>query len=408
MPLPHAMLSYPRAAWQDQDGMITALGLFLLTVLTVLGTTAIMVTSTDMLVGTNYKTSEQAFYAAEAGAEESRGRLRANAGANLINDAHTTAWQWTAYIGTTARATGKGFDSGQSMHLRTESLQSAMSYVVAIRHKSDDAGNVFYWGDAGGTGISTRNLTTGTNIYLATSYGLSARSTRTVEVEMARLPPITVPAGLYTEAPTTIQGSSTNINGNDSCGADNKPGIAITLGPGSVTINGSPSITGTGSTPSITYNTTGLHVQATVDELKSWANYSYNVTSESNSGMHWGTPTQGAEQEDPSSCSETNIVRYDTNGTYISLTGGSSGCGILLVEGNLNLHGGFTWYGPILATGSVTFTGGGNKQVTGAILAGGSVDADVVGGNSNIIFCSVAINNQTQNRPLKVLSWHES
>ncbi len=70
------------------------------------------------------------------------------------------------------------------------------------------------------------------------------------------------------------------------------------------------------------------------------------------------------------------------------------------------MHGGFSWYGPILITGSLTYSGGGNKQVTGAVLSGGSVDANVAGGNSNIVFCSAAVNT-SQFLPLRVLSWRE-
>ena len=99
------------------------------------------------------------------------------------------------------------------------------------------------------------------------------------------------------------------------------------------------------------------------------------------------------------------MVYYQTQDTYVSLTGGGSGCGTLLVEGDLNIHGGFTWYGPILVTGSVTMTGGGNKNVTGAILAGSSADADLVGGNASIVYCSQAITNQTLSQPLMILTW---
>ena len=91
----------------------------------------------------------------------------------------------------------------------------------------------------------------------------------------------------------------------------------------------------------------------------------------------------------------------------IKLAGGTSGCGILLVEGDLNLDGGFSWYGPVIVTGSVTYAGGGNKHLTGAILAGGSVNGDLLGGNANLVYCSTAISDQTQNLPLQILSWKE-
>src|SRR5882724_7902232 len=86
----------------NENGMVTAVALLLMAVLTLLGTAAVVVTSTDILIGGNYKVSEQAFYAAEAGVEEARARLRSTA-ANPINDPYQNqstadAIQWRAYI----------------------------------------------------------------------------------------------------------------------------------------------------------------------------------------------------------------------------------------------------------------------------------------------------------------------
>jgi Tfp pilus assembly protein PilX len=89
--------------------MVTAVGLLMVAVLTLLGTTTAIVTSTDLLIGGNYKVSEGAFYAAEAGLEEARGRLRASAGTNMIADTLPTSSQWRAYIGTQTMAQAKGY-----------------------------------------------------------------------------------------------------------------------------------------------------------------------------------------------------------------------------------------------------------------------------------------------------------
>ena len=77
------------------------------------------------------------------------------------------------------------------------------------------------------------------------------------------------------------------------------------------------------------------------------------------------------------------------------------------MEGDLHVHGGFQWYGVILVTGTITFTGGGGKNVTGGVLAGAEVSADLVGGDANIVYCGQAIDNQTNHRPLLVLRWVE-
>jgi Tfp pilus assembly protein PilX len=397
-----------RFTHRSESGMVTAVSLLVLAALTLLGTTAMLVTSTDILIGGNYKVSEMAFYAAEAGVEEARARLRSTAGANQIIDASPTSTQWRAYIGTLAMAQKLGFDSGQATHSRTNSLQSAMTYVVEIKHKTNAAGNIMYWGDDNDDGTATRNTTTGNNIYLVTSSGYTGNSFRTVETEVTKVAPIPVPSPLYVKADSTIRGSSTHIIGEDKCGSANKHGVTTTKNPGSVTIDGNPSITGaSGTDPDILYNSPNLDIAGMVNSLKTQANFSYNVSSDTQTGMDWGTPTPGATQQDPSTCSVHNIVHYNTNGTYIKLAGGSSGCGILLVEGNLEVNGGFSWTGIILVTGSVTYSGGGDKQVTGGILSGGTVDADLVSGNANIVYCSSAVKSQTDSFPLRNLSWRD-
>ena len=166
-------------------------------------------------------------------------------------------------------------------------------------------------------------------------------------------------------------------------------------------------------TPDIVYSGADLDVQAMVDGIKKFSDFAYTVDADTHTGSQtpgpgdgWGTPTPGVDLEHASSCSEYNIVHYDTDDTHIRLSGGVSGCGILLIEGDAIIHGNFDWYGPIIVTGSITYSGGGTKQISGAVLSGGSVDADVVGGNTNVVFCSAAVNT-SQFLPLRVLSWRE-
>jgi hypothetical protein len=64
----HRLLYRPDASHNEQ-GMTLVLALVLLSVLTVVGTTAVTMTSTDLLVGGNYKASQLAFYNAEAGVQ---------------------------------------------------------------------------------------------------------------------------------------------------------------------------------------------------------------------------------------------------------------------------------------------------------------------------------------------------
>jgi hypothetical protein len=150
-----------------------------------------------------------------------------------------------------------------------------------------------------------------------------------------------------------------------------------------------------------------MDIQSIVNSWRDAANYQYSVSGDTHTGMAWGTPTMGATLQNPSSCSTTNVVYYNTNGTDIKLAGGTSGCGILLVDGDLEVNGGFTWHGMVIVSGSIRYLGGGDKNITGAVLAGGSMDADLVGGNANIVYCSSAINNQSYYQALRKLSWAE-
>jgi hypothetical protein len=393
---------------QNERGIVTGVALLWLAALALLGTTAAVVTSTDLLIGGNYKLSEQAFYAAEAGVEEARARLRGSAAAK-INDAAPSSTAWKAYIGTLAMAQAKGFNSGSSSHSRVDSLQTDMNYIVEIRHKVavDDPTKVMYW-----DGTLKRNTSTGANIYLVTSTGYTGNSSRTVEAEVTRASPLTVPGPLYVEASANIQGASTVIigadptTGKEPCGGPSVAAITTTNAASSVQIHQNATVTGS---PLVKEYGLDLDIEAMVKSLKQQANISYNVTSATHTGMNWGTPDTSFGDTKPSTCSVHNIVYYNTNGTDIKLAGGTSGCGILLVDGDLDVNGGFAWHGVVVVTGSLKYTGGGNKQVTGGMLAGEDADADVeVGGNASIVYCSSAVSSQTANLPLRVLSWRDN
>lgn len=402
----------------NQNGAVLVTAILIMSVLVLLGATAVMTTSTDLKIAGHFKTGEQAFYTAEAGIEEARARLRANA-ASAIQDLTPTDTEWARYIGTVTKSQGKGYNSGNPKHMVVPSLQSALDYTCKIVHETNSAGQILYWGDANGDGLYERT-TSPTNptglanqvIYIVTCYGVAAGSNRTVEAKMSRLPPITAPAALYVEAPTKVQGTSTNVIGVDQCGGASLPGVVTTLAAGTVEKIGNPVVCGStypcaAGAWDVVGGGTDMDIQSVVDSWKTAADYSYSVNSPTLTGMNWGTPTPGATQQNPSSCSQSNIVYFDTNGTDVMLAGGSMGCGILLVDGDLWVSGSFLWHGLVIVTGSVTYTGGGDKNITGAVLTGGSMEADLIAGNANIVYCSTAISNQSYNQALRKLSWAE-
>lgn len=393
----------------NEKGAVFITGLLIVLVLTVLGTAAMMSTATELKIASNDRSSKRAFYLAEAGLEDARSRLQLGASASPISDNHPTNTAWEAFVGSLEKSVWKGYQSENSNHARYTRLDSSLDYIVTITHKVDGSGNILYWGDSNTDGHFEENTATGRNIYVITSEGYTKDGAdKPVQIEATRVPPITAPAALYTKANTTIQGTSTYVlgadaYGNDPCGGAGVPGI-ITMAE--VNQNGNPTIQG--SPASIEdHSGKNIDIQGMINQFKGAANYSYNVFGQTLTGMNWGSPTPGATLQDPTSCSEHNIVYFNTNGTYVTLRGGGSGCGLLLVEGDLHVEGGFQWYGAVLATGTITFTGGGGKNVTGAVLAGHDVSADLLGGDANLIYCGAAVDNQTNHRPLLVLRWVE-
>jgi len=59
----------------------------------------------------------------------------------------------------------------------------------------------------------------------------------------------------------------------------------------------------------------------------------------------------------------------------VSIRSSGSGAGLLVVDGNLDISGGFTWHGLIIVRGAIVFRGGGsNDRIVGAIVTGHSPD----------------------------------
>jgi Tfp pilus assembly protein PilX len=387
-----------------ERGAVLITGLLLILVLTILSMGAMMTTAVELKIARNDRSAKQVFYIAEAGLEDVRSRLQMGASASPINDSVPSNPSWTAFVGTMEKCTENGYESSNIDHSQYVQLDPSLNYVVKVMHKLDASGIPLKWGDSNFDGRPEENTTVGESIYVITSEGYDSSGTsRPLKTEAARVPPITTPAALYTKAHTTIQGTSTNVLGMDHCGSSDVPGV-VTMD--SINLNGNPTITGSPS-PMVEHSTMNVDVEYLVNQFKSRANHQYNVNSATLTGMTWGTPTPGATQQDALSCSSRNVVHFNTNGTYVKLSGGTQGCGILLVEGDLDVNGGFEWYGVVLVTGSIIFSGGGGKNVTGSMMAGGMVSADLVAGDANIVFCSYAVNFQTQYLPLVTLRWVE-
>ncbi len=382
--------------------MALVLGMLLLLVVTLIGISALDTSTYDIRISGNQRASVQAFYAAEAGIHEFMGRFRVGA-TNQVSDSDPSNPGWKLFLARDPGngATQIGYVSGNPNSI--PSLQNQLDFGVEVKHKIDEANQVIKYG--------------GVPVYIVKSYGFAADGgNKVLEVELIKSPGYDPPSALYSEVPVRIHGSSAYINGNDVCGTTNKPGIMTTTATTPpITESGNPSIDGL--PPKVTHTGTpppaNLQLKEMVGYLKGDANFKYGynenqtLTGYSDS---WGTPTSSDTTVPITYTGPMNIVYFNLKGTRtLRLEGDSHGAGILLVDGNLEINGEFAWYGVILATGAVVYTGSGRKNVTGGIMAGENATNEIdIEGNASIIYCG-AVSNKLEEivPPLKITRWRE-
>ena len=377
---------------REENGVALILTILLLLVLTLIGISSVNTSSYDSVISGNKRSSEQAFYIAEAGLNEFKGRFKQGV-TGQITDAYPTDPDWKLFLAINhQRAEGIGFDSNNPKHVFVQSLQNQLDFGVEVRHRIGPDGKVMIYGWK--------------PVYIAKSSGFAMDGgKKAIEAEIKKGLDVNPPAALYTKAPVTIKSDSTEILGDDQCGTYDKPGIVTTS---TITIIGHPTIDSQEVNSS-----TILDLEAMVDDLKIYANYNYECTSDRTlTDMHWGTPVLDPLTGLLSYTGDMNIVYFNMNEiNELTLSGDSSGAGILIVEGDLVLQGSFNWYGVVIVTGSLRSTGGSTSiNVTGAVLAANStfnsVDVDIFG-NTDIFYCSDAIEWTNDFIPFKIFRWRE-
>jgi Tfp pilus assembly protein PilX len=391
----------------NDRGSVLIAGLLVVLLLSILGLAAMMTTATELKISGNDRSAKRVFYTAEAGTEDARSRLQSVGSTSPIPDNQPTNANWKVFIGNATEAALEGYIIGDSNQALYPPLNSSpdQDYLVTITHKKNSSGQILKWGYS--NGILGENTSVGNNIFVIKSQGKDTTgASKPVQIEATNAS-LYAPAAVYAKDNVTIQGTSTYVQGRDQCGpGDGSTDVYGVLSKNNVAENGNPFIDGSPSR--VEKNSpVEIPIQELVDQFKLHANYTYNVVAQTMSGMNWGSPTPGATPESAMSCNTQKIVYINTSSTFVQLTGMSQGCGLLLVDGDLSIQGGFHWYGVILVTGSISFTGGAEKNVTGAVLAGSSASADLVGGNASVPYCSKAVYDNSHYLPLKILRWVE-
>jgi hypothetical protein len=265
-------------------------------------------------------------------------------------------------------------------------------------------------------------------LYLVRSEGFDRDSLSRQQVGLlVRLRPleIKIKAALETQGDLTLGGSS-EVDGHDThptgwaCGAYSAdlPGVRIkdstliaTAGcsglscvDGSVKIEEDPAIddstlTTFGDVPWM--DLTGLANKVigpgTYKAEPTFAGAECNLNDQTN----WGDPLNPAGP-----CGSYFPVIYATGDISVN---GVQGQGILLVDGNLDVQGGFEFYGPVIVRGALSTQGTGGHFNGGVIAANVDLDQSSVLGDAMVTYssCAVAraVNGAASGAKLKERSW---
>ncbi len=440
MPTPPPATMSRHALSGNERGMILAMILLLLPVVTLLGAVAITISTADVEISGNYKATVCALAAAEAGLEEARTRLIGSAVDTTFagDPAANPNAAWTAYILTittwqtshdpqynAARTNDVPTTASRTnTTITANSLQTPIAYWVKLQHKreydAEQAGHTvavphYYDGDGSTTPhtaaapgsllyygygnpatpatavpFTTASATAFQPVEMLTAYGHSGGSVQALTIEVVHDPGPPLPAVIYSKTNFIGHGSAMTISGLDQCGVAPAIGSVYTLAPGTTSLSGSPTLLGNPSTPQS--GPMNIDIAGSINRLKAGATV---VTTDQN-----GTNIGSASEYVTVYSNTTNPV----NAGGLTMQNGT-GYGLLLVQGDLVMGGGFVWNGLILVSGNVTFNGGGGAaNIRGAIL-GGSFES--VNGGVDLGYDSCKIKEAFRRMPLRVLSWRE-
>ncbi len=174
---------------KNEKGFVLVAGLLVLLLLTVLMVCGMTMAVGNLKATSNDRDARKAFYLAEAGVEEAKGRLHP-ASPNNIPDTNPSNPSWSAFIGDPANApiTATIYPS-----------LTTFPFDVTVTHKLNGAGQVVMWGDTNGDGVSEQNLVTGYPIYVIDSLAHPPTGAKKrVRIEATRVPQISSLAALYT------------------------------------------------------------------------------------------------------------------------------------------------------------------------------------------------------------------
>jgi len=214
------------------------------------------------------------------------------------------------------------------------------------------------------------------------------------------------PVNLSISGGAQVDGHNYDSTGTTLVGSGDLPGVATMNNTDSASVKsaGGSNINGV---PPVKIDTSTIDPLPYLSEYKATADYTYDVAG-TYSGATWGSSSSPAIVY----CNAGDDTTFS-----IKFTGGVVGYGILVVRGNVQFNGNFSFSGLVIVDGfntKVQFGAAGTPQILGGLIVAGNAGASVTlkgtGANAKVKYSSQALarsKNIGKLRYYSILEWYE-
>jgi Tfp pilus assembly protein PilX len=365
----------------SDKGFLLVAALALLSVLTLLGTTAALLTQTDTKISGNFRNTQSALQVAMGTAQRAK---------EVLRQENTSSSDPASFDEELANSTRQGPNTTLDGYTPTSDDQpiaagtmNLISYSAYLTN--DSADGISNTADTNGRVMIT-SVATGPN---------NSKAVVQTVIGVFTMPLTPSPGALYSKDNVALSGSSITISGTNACDPALSLPPVYTLAPATTILNGTPVLSGDPPTPQ--QGSTDIDIDSYVEARKDFATTTLTADTGSatfGSSSNYVTVYADATQQGDGELRLNNVT----------------GHGILAVKGDLQLSGNINWTGIILVTGIITASGGGSnsKNIIGQIYSGSSLLGDSsVTGSVTVGYDGCKVKQAIEGQPLKVRSWKQ-
>jgi hypothetical protein len=408
-----------------ESGNILVVTLLVLFAISVIGATLAMVSSMDLKISGNQRTTTQSLFIAEAGLNEAIHRISLSNPTNVavggwtgnvaIGDTEPYDPNWRTYIYLTAPGSAPNLSGS---NVSTGTLQDPQNGYLEYSETNGTDGVLMVehkWEDLDGDNtrdvneivrydpmkIPPENFSSGFPVELITVAGSSANGERVIQAEVTKRTMICRTLGaLYVDKAVKLTGNCAF------CGHNHDLSTPVGTRPNGCNAYHLPS----GNLPGVT---------STGDDVKTKGSADVSgdpqpIDDDAGNPFYSLAEVLGLSDAEVASilakADNTSIVDPLEGITYIQgdakITSDMTGKGLIYITGDLQAAGSFIFQGLIYVEGDVHFTG--TPWVLGSMIVRGTSDFNFSAGNAAVLYSKDAITNALSGMmPCMVLSWRE-